>query len=51
MTIRVLVHSITPNIRLANIRIIFLSWSRSGIFWWRWKRNDTASGEQKHAVN
>jgi len=40
MTIRILVDTITSYIRLADIRIIFLSWSRGGIFWWRRKRDD-----------
>jgi len=45
MAVRILVNTIPSNISLAYVRVILLSGSRSGIFrWWR-KRDNTAYSE------
>jgi len=45
MAVRILVDTIPSYVSLANIRVIFLSWSRGRIFRWRRKTDNVANGE------
>merc|ERR1712098_840564 len=49
MAVRILIDTIPSYVSLANVRVIFLSWSRGRIFRWRRKTDHIAHGEQKYA--